>query len=237
MIHLAVCDDDPAARLLLSNYIDRFFQERGEPFRLALFESSEDFLAHYPSDLDILLLDIRMFELSGLELAKRIRQFDEQLCIIFISNMPQYALEGYEVQAFNFLVKPFGYEIFRRGMTPAIKQAAARRSDALTLRCDTGMIRLPVRSILYAETLNHKLLLHCADGQSVVCYSSMNQLERQLSGKNFFRCHVSFLINLAAIERLDAAEVFLCGGTRVPISRHRKKELMHAIAQYAGEVL
>ena len=178
-----------------------------------------------------------MLELSGMDLARRIRTFDEQLCIIFISNMPQYALAGYEVHAFNFLVKPFGYPAFCKGIDPAIRRLIAAQTETVSLRTDAGFIRLLVRDILFAETLDHKLLLHLINGNNLVCYCSMNELEKSLQGKSFFRCHISFLINLAAIQQLGAGEVVLRSGAVVPVSRHRKKELMQAIAKYAGEIL
>lgn len=233
---IVICDDDSSARLQMKTYLERFDREYEMGLKLTFFDSGEAFLAAHPRQMDILLLDIRMYEISGIDIARRIREFDDELCIIFISNMTQFALEGYQVHAFDFLVKPFGYPVFEREMLQACKKVEAGKKDSLTVKNDEGVFRLPLREILYIETSDHKLLIHGKE-QNIYCYITMGQLEKKVREKNFFRCHQSFLINLAYVERLERDMVTMRGQVQVPVSRHRRRELIQAMTKYAGEIL
>ena len=234
-MRIVVCDDEQSARETMRAYLARYEKEQGVSFETRFFDSGEALLRDYPP-MDILFLDIRMYEVSGMDIARHIRSFDDELCIIFISNMTQYALEGYRVHAFNFLVKPFAYSAFSRELTLALRKLERESGESLSVRNDSGVFQLRLREILYAETFEHKVLIHTRQ-KDVVCYAALSQLEKKLEGKSFFRCHQSFLIHLPAVEELLKASVRMTNGAEVPVSRHRRKELVQAMTKYAGEVL
>ncbi|MCI8401457.1 MAG: response regulator transcription factor [Lachnospiraceae bacterium] len=235
-MNIVVCDDDAGARMQMKEYLCRFEKEHNTELTLRFYESGEAFLSDYPEKMDILFLDIRMYQVSGMDIARRIRDFDDELCIIFISNMTQYALEGYRVHAFDFLVKPFGYRTFEREMALAVRRAEGQKNDSITIKNDDGVFRLFLREILYVETGDHRLLVHGRE-KDLYCYVTMGQLEKKLGEKGFFRCHQSFLINLAYVEELGKDSVTMRDGACMPVSRHRRKELLQAMTRYAGEVL
>lgn len=235
-MNVAVCDDDAGTRRQMQGYLEQYEKEQGTELALYFYDSGEAFLEAYPMKIDILFLDIRMYQVSGMDIARHIRDMDEELCIIFISNMTQYALEGYRVHAFDFIVKPFDYPFFKKVFSLACRRIDRRKNETIHVKNDSGLFSLQVSRIIYAETLDHKLLLH-TDQKAVVCYISMGQLEKKLAESNFFRCHQSFLINLAWMEELGKDSVRMRGGDVVPVSRHRRRELVQAMTKYAGEVL
>lgn len=235
-MNITVCDDEEGTRIQLRTYLERYEKEKDEKLNVQFFVSGEELLEKYPSEMDILLLDIRMYQISGMDIARHIRQFDDDLCIIFISNMTQYALEGYQVHAFNFLVKPFDYRVFEKELSLACRKIERRKSGSISVKNDSGVFQVCIRDIVYVETLDHKLLIHLKD-KEVICYISMGQLEKRLTGKDFFRCHQSFLIHLPFVEELQKDSVRIAGGAEIPVSRHRRRELIQAMTKYAGEIL
>ncbi len=235
-MNIAVCDDDAGTRRQMKSYLERYQEEQSMELALRFYDSGEAFLKDYPIQIDILFLDIRMYQVSGMDIAKHIRDMDDDLCIIFISNMTQYALEGYRVHAFDFLVKPFDYEFFKKVFSLACRRMERRKNNTIHIKNDSGLFSLQISRILYAETLDHKLLLH-TEQKDVICYISLGQLEKKLADSNFFRCHQSFLINLAWVTELRKDSVQMKGGDIVPVSRHRRKEFIQAMTKYAGEVL
>ena len=235
MYKIAVCDDESIVRDTLLNYLDRYAAEQGEPLQILSFSSANDLLADYPAGLDLLFLDIRMGGVDGMAAARHIRAFDERVCIIFITSLHQYALEGYSVRAFGFLKKPVSYSAFRGELSSALRhiQVLRDRDQTITLRSAGQPERLSVSRILYCEVNNHTVRVHLTDGvRTYRC--SMKELEALLAPHGFFRCHAAFLVNSAAIDRIDAASLTLTDGSMLPVSQHRRREFLAALSRYLG---
>ena len=232
-MRIVVAEDQHAERERLSAYIKRFGQEHGVPCDVELFEDGESLLEDYPRDCDILLLDIEMGMTNGVEAARRIRRFDDHVQILFITNLIQYALEGYGVDALNFLVKPVSYMTFSREMERAIRRLDYCSGASIRFMCDGALTMIHPRDITYVETQKHHVMLHTVS-RVLPCGETMQSVESKLREYSFFRCHTSYLVNLAFVESVTGMDVTVAGD-RLNISRMRKKDFLDALSRHMGD--
>lgn len=233
MIRVAIAEDMEFERDALLRCIRRYEQERGETFSCAVFENGEELLRGYEKGFDILLLDVAMPKVDGLTAARRIRRQDDAVIIIFITSMVQYAVQGYSVDALDFIVKPVGYTGLRLRLDRALARMAKSRPRRLEVRSGSSLCSVAVRDIRYVETCNHKIIIHTS-GAQMLTDMPMKQIEAQLSGQPFFRCHTSYLVNFDYVDRIQGNDIEV-DGQRLPISRYRRRELMDAWTAYLGD--
>lgn len=235
MLRFAIAEDVTAERELLAGYIDRYLAGRDMEARIYPFSSGEELLEDYPEGVDALFLDIEMEGLNGMETARRIRRLDRDVPILFVTNMVQFALEGYEVDAADFIVKPVEYGSFALRMDRLLRRLDREKERFLLVKQGTQTLRCDLREITYIESLNKKTILHRLSGEPITCTEPLYTLEKSLES-GFFRCHNAFLVNLDHIEALSAGEVTL-HGEKVPISKYRKKDFLAALANHRGRML
>ncbi len=228
---IAVCDDcmEDAKRIAAS--VQAWSDAAGRTMRIAVFPSAEAFLFAYGenNDFDILLLDVEMDGMSGLELAKRIRADAPHVEIVFITSHFELAGEGYEVDALHYLVKP----VEQQRLHAVLDKATVRLStqpQSVILSCEGETLRLYETDILYAEAFLHYVSIHTRRGEYRI-KEKISAFEAQL-GSSFFRIHRSYIVSLAAVVKITRTEVELCSGARLPLSRNRYDELNRAFIQY-----
>lgn len=231
MVKIVICDDDPSIRNLLNTYLDRFAKANDCAFAVKMCDDGDALLRCAPCD--IILLDIDMPGLDGMSAARTLREKDANVIIIFITNLVQYAMEGYEVQAYHFIKKPTQYAPFAHVMKGALQMLSERSDTYLSIKNESGMHRIRTKDILFVETARGHVLLHTVQKETE-CFQTMTQTEQALGTEHFFRCHTSYLINLAMIEQLGSNEVLLKSGYRIPVSKHRRRKLAEAITDYWG---
>jgi len=232
-----ICDDEPQICRKLREYLIRYGRESSAEFTIAECHSGAELTEHLEQEpCELLLLDIEMPGGNGMEAAREIRKRDGDLVIVFITNLVQYALEGYEVQAWRFLEKPVEYSAFARVIEGAVRQIKERETCCLSVKNGEGLMRVRAGEILYLETCRGHVLIHCRQGD-IECFQTMAATERLLLGQHFFRCHTAYLVNLARVERLGAKELTLTGGVVIPVSKHRRHALAGALTDYWGGVL
>ena len=154
--------------------------------------------------------------------------------IIFITNMPQYVMEGYKVQAFDYILKPITYFAFSKTINHAIERMAVRKRQYTTIAIRNGIQRIDVQELVYVEVRDHELIYYTT-GESYAARGSMKDAEEALKNFSFFRCNKCYLINLAHVERVQNNDIFL-GKYVIAVSRARRKQLMDAINDYLNEV-
>ena len=235
MIHIAIVEDETPERKKLKEYIDRFSKEEQIPIRVSTFEDGLGITSSYKADYDIILLDIQMEIIDGLEAAKIIRSKDEEVFLIFITNMVQYALKGYSVNAHNFILKPVSYFAFSEELRKVFRKLEQRKDKSIPLKVADGIIRLNLKNFYFAEMVNRKVILHTRDDEHIFS-GTLLKLESLLNDTRFFRCHSGFLVNIQNIKEIQANSVILEFEDReIPISRHKKKELKAILISYLQE--
>lgn len=236
-MRIAVCDDEKAQRSLITKYLQEWAGENGQILEISEFSDGESLLFCWEDDrrFDLLILDIEMGALSGMELAGRIRREDEEIPILFITGYETYMAQGYEVAAIQYLLKPLSEEkLF------AVLGRLKRRQkpeEKLKFLTGEGMLLLTPSEIWFAEAQGHQSLLFTARG-SYQLRHSMTELLKMLGGKEgFVRCHRCYLVNLRHISAITRTELVMDDFRRLPVSRSAYKAVNEAfIANYGAGI-
>ena len=215
---IAICDDSDADRQYISNLVSRWGEDTGNTVHTSSFCSAENFLFQYAekNDYDILLLDIEMGAMDGVSLAKRIREDNETVQIIFITGFPDYMEEGYEVSALHYLMKPIVEEKLHSVLDRAIKNIV-KTEKRLCVTFDRQTDYVLLNEIYYIEAQKQYVAIH-AVGKVYRIKTSLSDTEKLLD-EYFFKCQRSFLVNLRYIKRILPNCVVLKNDEEIPISR------------------
>ena len=216
---LAICDDNSIDRDYLSSVVAEWAECSGHTVQAETFSSAEAFLFHYAEvkDYDILLLDIEMQDMNGIELAKKIRLNNAWVQIVFITGYPDFISEGYEVSALHYLMKPAKKE----KLFQVLDKAAGllqKKERYILLQLGSESIRIPADAIIYVEAFSHYLTIHT----TYLAYEaklSMSQME-ELLGEGFVRCHRSYIANLKHISRITKTEIIFDSNQTIPLARN-----------------
>ncbi|MCL2486407.1 MAG: LytTR family DNA-binding domain-containing protein, partial [Oscillospiraceae bacterium] len=196
MIRIAVVEDERGVRRMLTDYIARFASENGINPHVSEFSDGDEILQDYKAEYDVIFLDIQMKRLDGMEAARRIREIDEDVILIFVTNMANYAIRGYSVDAMDFVVKPVTYFAFSEQLKKAAGYLEKRKTHHVFIHTNDGKVRLNTNRIYYIESFNHRLILHTQSGDYTTG-ETMNAMEKMLAPHNFYRCNNCYLINFA----------------------------------------
>ena len=246
MIQVGIIDDEPQARARLKAELTRFETEHGLKFDLQEYDCAAAYLSAAARDFDILFLDIDMPQMSGMELAEKIRQTDSRVLLIFCTNLQQFALNGYSVSALGFIVKPVQWYSFHMYMERALKVIRRREQQQKNIPGKTLLIKdgavsrlLDAADIAYIEVQQHDLLYNVQDritGQKSVIKNrgSMQEVTAQLSPHGFVRCSASYLVNLRCITAVSRMNVYI-GQETLPIGRAYKDSFTDTFSKYIAK--
>lgn len=233
MVHAVIVEDEQSAAEDLERYIGKFFAERGGEYRVTVFRNAVDFLTNYRADYDVVFLDIEMPMMDGMTAAEKLRQIDPYVVLIFVTNMQQYAIKGYAVNALDFVVKPVTYFSFSSLMRKIMRVLQAKEEKELVIGAQGNICRVPVSRILYIEVARHRLTYHTEDGD-ISGWGSLNELEKELSSDLFSRCNACYLVSLRHVRAIEGDDAVMDSGEALRISHLRKKGFMADLAKYLG---
>lgn len=234
MIHIAVVEDDKNYSSILNKYILRYEKESGQKFILSMFEDGEDIVTNYRGNYDIILMDIEMQFLNGMSAAEKIREVDTEVVIIFITNMPQYAVKGYAVDALDFVLKPINYYAFSQRIDRAINRMNLRNKEFISISLKGGIKKIDIDTIYYIEAQDHYLIFYTGEGDYIT-RNTLKEITERLDKHKFFRCSKSYLINLEYVTGYLNNEVIV-KDKPLQVSRTRRKELLDVLNNYMNEV-
>lgn len=224
---IAICDDSDADRQYIAAITARWAANAGHTIQLDAFSSAEGFLFHYAEEkgYDILLLDIEMGAMDGVAMAKKLRQENDTVQIVFITGFSDYISEGYEVAALHYLMKPVREEKLRSVLDRAAEKLA-KNEAVLNLELGGEMVRVPVRHIRYAEVFGNYVTIHALSDYTAKM--TLGRLEEQLD-ERFYRVGRSVLVNLTQISRVTRTEIRLSDGTAISLPRGAYEAVNRAI--------
>ena len=220
MVNIAIVDDEQVFRDTVKSYMERAKQETTIAYCFTIFDNAFDFFeskAYY----DIVFFDIAMPLFSGFDAAKKLRERGDASTIIFLTSLAQYAIKGYEVEAYDFILKPIQYHDFLYRFKKALSRFKDRDKESILLKYKGNFIQIPVEDICYIETVNHIVIVHTTEGV-YEARESLKNLESKLNAALFEKCNYSYLLNLKRVDRIEGDKVFL-GDAVFYFSRNRKK--------------
>ena len=234
MIRVAIIEDDADDAAELKKNVEDVIGELGKTCEIAMFGNPLRFLDTYKPDYDLVFMEIEMPAMNGLETAKILRQKDKSVVLIFVTNVARFAVDGYTVDAADFLVKPVEAGNLRVKLTRALNKIDNGKAERIIIRCKTGACVEIVSRIKYVEVMDHKLLFHTVD-KTIAATGSLNKVEAQLKKYGFSKCNSCYLVNLDYVTEINDKTVHV-GGDRLVMSRGRTKPFMKDLANRLGGV-
>lgn len=232
MIYIAVCDDEKYMSEQIKRMAEDFFKKKNTDISVAQYSSGEELLEN-SERIDLLFLDIGMEGMDGIETARMLRAQDYKGFLVFITVLKEMVFQSFEVQPFDYLVKPVQEEQFERTMERLFRSMQDRLSpEKVNLLVQKGYEStiLSFQDIIYCEIIDRKVYLHLTSGEVVDYYERIENLEKKLDG--FFRCHRSYLINLNHLKSYRNNSAYMADGTEIPVSRLRSKEFSNVILRH-----
>lgn len=227
---IAICDDEQNQIEYITSIVTSWSNHKGHSCEIRTFASAEAFLFEYEEDkaYDILLLDVEMKNMNGIELAKRIRKDNNRAEIIFITSHFEFVGEGYEVDALHYLIKPISVEKFTQVLTKAAEKLSVE-PPSVVISCEGETVKLYESDILYVESFLHYIVIHTKDNEYKI-KENISVFENRLSD-DFYRIHRSYLVSLKHITRISRTSVNI-GSTELPLSRGKYDDINRAYIEH-----
>ena len=233
MVKIAIIEDSQIDREALKRMLQRFSTQEGLEIFIDEFESAVQFFMKYQPVYDLIFMDIDMPQMNGMEAAQRLRRLDKRVLLVFVTNMAQYAIKGYEVDALDFILKPIDEYSFALKLQRVLARLPKNRIGSFLIHTDTlESIAIQTASIKYVEVNGHYVIYHTCDGEYKQ-YATLKSVENRLSEDSFVKCNRCFLVNLSYVDSIQKDEV-LIGKERLVISRPQKKAFLSAFSDYIG---
>ena len=236
MIHIAICDDERTLVDSLKELIRQYGLEKSVEIKITIYYDGLELIEKYDTTIDLIFLDIQMKLLDGLRAAKRLRELDAGVGIIFLTTLTQYGLEGYKYQALDYIIKPLKYARLKSELDRFLSRRKKEESPFIVVNNDSGKYKILLDSLRYVETFNRNLLFH-SEQENIICYKSMKEVAKELAPHGFVRCHSGCLVNLAYVKGVKKLEISLITGVSLAISQPKRKEFMEKLTEYWGDRL
>lgn len=226
---IAICDDEQNQIEYITSIVASWSAHEGHGCEIRTFASAEAFLFEYEEDkaYDILLLDVEMKNINGIELAKRIRKDNNRAEIIFITSHFEFVGEGYEVDALHYLIKPISAEKLTQVLTKAAEKISVE-PPSVVISCEGETVKLYEADIRYVESFLHYIVIHTKDKEYKI-KENISVFENRVSD-DFYRVHRSYLVSLKHITRISRTSVNI-GNTELPLSRGKYDDINRAFIQ------
>ena len=235
MYDVLIVEDDAQAAEALGGCLARYGQEKGLAFRVSWLASALEFMERRPQ-ADLIFMDIDMPGLTGMEAAEDLRSYDSETPLVFVTNLAQYAVHGYAVDATDFIVKPVEYGPFSLRMARVMRVLERRASRRpISVPTKEGMRLFAAGDVVYVEVDGHYLRYHLADGSEARTRGTMRQVEEDLRDEAFVRVANGLLVNAQHVRQLRRDEIVLSTGEVLWFSRARRKEAQAQIVRLLGE--
>ncbi len=234
MIHIAICDDEKYMSDQIRAYVSDFFHKKNREISIKVYTCGEELL-NCGGQADILFLDIQMKDMDGMETARRLRADNFQGILIFITVLKEMVFQSFELQPFDYLVKPVDRAKFEKTMERLYASMQNASEDSLLVQKGHEGRIVRKDEIVFCEIIDRKIYLNLASGEVVDYYERIENLETKLGGR-FFRCHRSYIINLKHLKGYKNGTAYMDNGREIPVSRLRSREFSGVILQYMKNI-
>ena len=236
MIRIAIVEDEKSAADELSEMLSRYAAANlgggTHFFDIVRFDNAVSFLANYRPVYDIIFMDKEMPDINGFDASVKLRSIDPDVILIFVTNLSQFAVRGYEVDALDFVVKPLKYGVLDLKLRRALSRLERARDAETEIQFNDSVVKVKLSEIIYVEILAHKIMYHTTRGD-FKAYGTLKKVEEKLDASRFARCNSCYLVNLAHVKGINGYSVDL-GGTELAISHAKRKEFVQAVNNYMG---
>lgn len=234
MFRILIVEDNPEEQATLRAHLERYATEHGEDFQIAWLKSAVEFVEGSET-ADLIFMDIDLPGINGMEAATLLRSFDQQTPLIFVTNLSQYAVRGYEVDALDFIVKPVTYYNFSMRMDKAMRVMRRTAGRNVVIQTKAGMRIIPLAELISVEVLNHNLAYRAVGyDDALEVRGSLASIERELEGGPFVRISNSCIVNMGHVRDIQGNELRMSDGRVLYFSRARRRPAMERIADYLG---
>ena len=236
VIRIAICEDNQEHADILKKMVERWAAKENIEVNIGYYKSAEQFLffmnedAHY----DLAFLDIQLERMNGLQLAKLIRKEDKTIFLVFTTGEKNRAVQGYEVAAFRYLIKPLREKEVIEALNKISKMLDEKKKEAVIVSYNDESRRIYKNDIFYVEVNDHQIILYTRQGE-IRFKAKLKEFEQQLQEPQFCKCHRSYIVNLHYVDKISRNGVELETGIRLPISRSRWEELNRCYVSYYAE--
>lgn len=232
IIRIAVVEDTLEDMENCLSLLKRYEKEKGLDFQIETFSSGDAFSIHFKNQYDFIILDINLSLTNGITIAKEIREKDEEVIIMFATNLAKYATNGYEVDAIDFALKPLSYASFCLKMERVMKRLSKKEKPYITISHKGGIHKVDLSSVLYIEVISHDIIFHLSDGELITTSGTLKKFEESLKGHYFLRCNSCYLVNASKIRKIKQLDVELINGETISISHPKRKSFLESFKEY-----
>lgn len=233
MYRIAVVEDEQQYRDEVCQYIEQYATEHQLKFDVTTYTDGQEIVDDVQKHYDIIFFDIEMTQLNGMDAAKVIRERDVNVVMVFITNMAQYAIEGYEVGALDFVLKPIDYYGFSFRLARALGRVQKKQGNLeFAINTPGGIKKLNSNDIYYIEIENRFLVYHTAEGDFSQ-RGTLQSAEEMFQNYHFVKCNHWYLVNLKYVTEIEE-NIAHVAGSRLEISRRNRAHFLKEVTEYIG---
>lgn len=234
MIKIAIVEDEIEIQNQIQDFLVREFKNRNQEIEILKFSDGSEFLNIFDNNFDLIFMDINMPNTNGIEATKQIRKKDQDVIVFFVTSLAQYAMEGYEYNIFDFILKPLNEYDFKLKLNRAILHLDDRRDESLVLTGKGFIKKIKASDILYCEVVKHSIIYHTFK-ENIVVSDSLKKVYGKLEKLNFALCNQCYLVNLKYVDEIRDYTCFI-NGEELLISHPRKKEFLSKLNRYLNNI-
>lgn len=234
MMNVAIVEDNEADAEVLNSLLDKYCKKTARDINVEVFSDGAQFLTvcrRRQTFFDIIFMDIEMPNIDGMRAARKLREIDPEVCLIFTTNLKQYAVKGYEVEAKAFLVKPITYVSFSTLLDKLLKKVDLYKAEVL-INTPNCYHRIRIKDIIFVEVSQHFIIYHTTS-EDISFFGSLQTERSKLPTNLFSCCNRCYLVNLAYVKKIDGNYVYV-GNDKLMISRNQKKKFIDEFMQFCG---
>lgn len=231
-INVAIVEDSQDDLSNCLSLLERYSKEKNVNFTIQTFENGDAFLMRFKSQFDFIILDINLSAMNGIDVARTIREKDEEVIIMFATNLAKYATRGYEVDAIDFALKPLTYSSFYLRLDKVVKKISKKNDRFIVVPSDGGFSKINVNNVLYIEVNAHDIIFHMDSNEDITTTGTLKKYEEQLKKYWFIRCNSCYLVNAHKIKRVEKLDIQLINNRIISVSHPKKKAFMETFKKF-----